>query len=518
MEADKPFDSTALADTILRSSDDVHFYVLGAFLCYVSPTFRDMFSLSRGSATDKNEIKDGHPVIPLSEDRETIHYLLSIIHPYIDEPKLDDSRLLYKVWKMAEKYGMETVVGKLQKHLLGDQWMKDQPHKVFAIAIIGGWKDGAEKAKQTLASWPEIPYSELFEDISGADYYKLLESRSCHASPGEGQADHDENDTSVSAGDNLLVDFTSSAAGTSELFRNSCSKTDIILRTLDGVDFCVSRPFLQLFSSAFDEPFSNATGESKNGKTVVRVTDDSKALRYFLLALHKPMDKLPVENPSLIADICMVARKYRMPIVEARLKEQLSASSTLVQKPLCVYAIATALGWGDVAKSAAKNTLNAPVEKAVTSIPELRRITGADLFRLMDYRIKCTIAACGVLKSSQLHRVYGPDSLASHLIKGGHRNWKSKPTIIPSKGQKSPKVTPQSYGSNDVKKGLDKCPRGSTYTNMFAQAIDVLNSSDETDCWMVSSIAEIFKCCKKVAEAIEQAVDKVVIPPSASPR
>ena len=97
MEADKPFDSTALADTILRSSDDVHFYVLGAFLRYVSPTFCDMFSLSRGSATDTNEIKDGYPVIPLPEDRETIHYILSIIHPYIDEPKLDDSRLLCKV-------------------------------------------------------------------------------------------------------------------------------------------------------------------------------------------------------------------------------------------------------------------------------------------------------------------------------------------------------------------------------------------------------------------------------------
>ena len=102
IEADKPFDSMALANTILRSSDNVHFYVLGACR-YLSPTFRDMFSLGRRLATNKNYIKDGYPVIPLPEDRETIHYLLSIIHPYIDEPKFDDSRLLYKVSKMAEK-------------------------------------------------------------------------------------------------------------------------------------------------------------------------------------------------------------------------------------------------------------------------------------------------------------------------------------------------------------------------------------------------------------------------------
>ena len=511
MEADRPFDSTALADAILRSSDDVHFYVLGAFLRYVSPTFRDMFSLSRGSATDKNEIKDGYPVIPLPEDRETIHYVLSIIHPYIDEPKLDDSRLLYKVWKMAEKYGMEMVVGKLQKHLLEDQWMKEQPHKVFAIAIIGGWKDGAKKAKQMLASWEEIPYSALFEDISGTDYYELLEYSSRGASPGEGPAEHDEYNTSVSAEDNLPVDSThstSSGVGTSELFRNSCSKTDIILRSSDGVDFCVSRPFLQLFSSAFDEPFPNAKGESKDGRTIVRVTDDSKALRYFLFALHKPMDKLPVENPGLIADICMVARKYRMPIVEARLKEQLAASSSVVQKPLCVYAIATALGWGDVAKAAAKNTLNAPVEKAVTCIPELRRITGADLFRLINYRTKCTKAAYGVLDSSQLHQEYGPNRLAFYL-----RSVHGKRPIFGPVG-----TYPEALGSNDVEKELDKCPRGTTYTNIFAQAFDILNRDGEARYWSVSPVAGFFKCCKEVTEAIERAVDEVDILPSASPR
>ena len=73
MEADKPFDSTTLGDIILISSDDIHFYVLEAFLSYVSPTFRDMkFSLSRGSLAEKNEMKDGYPVVPLPEDRESI--------------------------------------------------------------------------------------------------------------------------------------------------------------------------------------------------------------------------------------------------------------------------------------------------------------------------------------------------------------------------------------------------------------------------------------------------------------
>jgi len=143
MKAEGPFDATAPADTVLRSSDNVHFYVFGAFLHYASPAFRDLFSLGQGSAAGKN----GYPVLPLPEDSKTIHYLLAVIHPYIDKPKLDDSRLLIKVWKMAEKYGMDTVVGKLQKQLLKDRWMETQPHKVFAIAMIFGWKGGAERAR-----------------------------------------------------------------------------------------------------------------------------------------------------------------------------------------------------------------------------------------------------------------------------------------------------------------------------------------------------------------------------------
>ena len=153
MEADKPFDSTSLADTVIRSSDDVHFYVLGAFLRYVSPTFRDMFSLSRGSAAEENEIKDGYPVIPLSEDKETIHYLLSNIHPYINKPKSDDSRLLIKVWKMAQKYGMDTVVCKLQKHLLGCMvWTLDRTNlKCLSLPLFA---TGKMEQKLQSGGWP----------------------------------------------------------------------------------------------------------------------------------------------------------------------------------------------------------------------------------------------------------------------------------------------------------------------------------------------------------------------------
>ena len=386
---------------------------------------------------------------------------------------------------------MDTVVCKLQKHLLG--CMDARSHKVFAIAVICDWTNGAETAKRRLAPRLDIPYCDEFKDISGTDYYGLLDYHFRAASLGGLQAKHNESDTSVSAEGNPLVDSTLPSSNISVC---SLSKVDTILRSPDGVEFYVSRPFLP---SAFDELFSNANGESKDGLTVIHVTDDNEALHHFLCALHQPMNRPPVENPGLIADICMVARKYRIPIVEAKLREQLATCSSIVEEPLCVYAIANALGWGDVAKAAAKNTLNAPLEKAVTCIPELRRITGADLYCLIDYRIKCSDRACAVLRDSPLHGMYGPHRLTS-CLRRHMRNSMSECS------------TSSTYGSNDVEKELDKCPRGTTYTNIFAQAIDVLHSSGEGRCWSVSSVARFFKCCKEVAEAIEQAVDEVVVP------
>ncbi len=494
MKAEEPFDATALADTVLRSSDKVHFYVLGAFLRYASPAFRDLFSLGQGSAADKNEIKDGYAVIPFPEDSKTIRYLLSVIHPYIDKPKLDDSRLLIKVWKMAEKYGINTVVGKLQKQLLKDQWMKTQPHRVFAIAMIFGWKDGAERAKQSLASWISVPYCDEFEDISGTDYYDLLKDR-FHGCDG----------ASDSAGDNVSSDsmhstysLEANARDASEPF-NSNPVTDIILQSSDAVDFYVSRPFLQIISPAFAKLFSGTTGSDvKSGLSVIHVADHSEALRHFLLLLHHRMDKPPANDPGLIADICMVARKYDVPAIEARMKERLTASSLLVKEPLRVYAIATALGWADVAKAAAKNTLNAPLEEAVICVPELRRITGGALYRLVNYRSWCARVARGIVEKSQLHLNFGPKRLFTDL---------RDKALCELEGT----GYPDAYWSIDVVKDLTACPRGSTYTSIYVQLMEVLERHHEQHYWRVRDVIGFVWCQKSVEEAIEKGIDKVAI-------
>ena len=245
-----------------------------------------------------------------------------------------------------------------------------------------------------------------------------------------------------------------------------------------------------MISLAFEKIFSyTEASEFKKGLSVIRVSDHSEALHFFLLVLHQRIDKPPLENPGLIADICMVARKYEVPRVEARMKEQLTASSSLVEKPLCVYAIAKALGWDDVAKVAAKNTLNIPLEDVMTCIPELGRITGGDLYRLLKYRRKCEEVACNAVKNDPLHRTYGP-MLMSGV--GNHGNGSFVRASI------------------NFEKELKACPRGSTYTKSYDRLFEDLKSRQLFQTFPVRDIANIVQCRKHVAQAIEEGIDKVV--------
>ena len=104
-----------------------------------------------------------------------------------------------------------------------------------------------EKAKQMLASesWKEVPHSNLFEYISGADYhYELLEYRSRRASPGEGQAKTILLSVPRRAFSSIPLILLHPGSVLPLIYSGTLQvqKVDIILRSSDGVDFYVSQP------------------------------------------------------------------------------------------------------------------------------------------------------------------------------------------------------------------------------------------------------------------------------------
>jgi len=169
IDAEEPFDSSARADIILRSTDGVDFYVLRDLLDLVTPAFRD------ASCTC---LKNKLPVLNVKEDSTTFRHLLSFIYPQV-ESQIDDFDNFVKVCRAARKYGMGVVGEKLKHQLDVSGHIVDHPMRALWVAIGFGWEKAAKKAAKNALALPlpsdRIPLEEELSLVSGADVYWFIQ-------------------------------------------------------------------------------------------------------------------------------------------------------------------------------------------------------------------------------------------------------------------------------------------------------------------------------------------------------
>ncbi|KIL69186.1 hypothetical protein M378DRAFT_52369, partial [Amanita muscaria Koide BX008] len=132
--------------------------------------------------------------------------------------------------------------------------------------------------------------------------------------------------------------------------------SDLILRTPDGVEFYVVAAFLRLSSPLFNRKFPLENPVTKDGLAVIDVQEDSNVLG-LLLSFIYPTQEPEIQSAILYAQLAFAARKYEMVNIEDRVKKHAASSSLITSEPLRVYAVASALGWTSLAKTAALNTL-----------------------------------------------------------------------------------------------------------------------------------------------------------------
>jgi len=181
--ASHPFDHSN-ADVILRSSDKepVDFRVYKLLLSLASPFFSEIFSLPQPSTpsvySDECQDPGGLPVIQMTEDKETLHLLLSLCFPVsVSEiPRFSSLQELQKVIEATFKFDMEGLQKHLRAELVTLRFIEAQPLRVFAIAYRYGWDMEARKAaRYTLRHHINPAFVSELGYISGATYYRLQE-------------------------------------------------------------------------------------------------------------------------------------------------------------------------------------------------------------------------------------------------------------------------------------------------------------------------------------------------------
>ena len=168
--AASPFDDPK-ADLIIRSSDNILFYVHKSLLSIVSPVFEAMFALPHDTS---QELHNNRPCVPVSDDSHHLFCLLSQCDPRCQRlsPTLGNLAMTLAI---ADKYDIDFMVARARKDLLAHDSVESEPLVAFAIAVRFRLDELAQKAAQeTLrSSLPACPNSPHLKHISAFALHNL---------------------------------------------------------------------------------------------------------------------------------------------------------------------------------------------------------------------------------------------------------------------------------------------------------------------------------------------------------
>ncbi|CAL1706769.1 unnamed protein product [Somion occarium] len=128
------------ADVIIRAGG-ANFSAHKLILSLASPVFKHIFSLPRNESS-----QEGVPIVEVTEDAQSIHDVLSLLYPNIDDPNISDLIVMHRVLLALRKYEMLKLKARMARRLERAAWGKSA--RIFAIACHAGLADTARAAAQ----------------------------------------------------------------------------------------------------------------------------------------------------------------------------------------------------------------------------------------------------------------------------------------------------------------------------------------------------------------------------------
>jgi BTB/POZ domain len=170
--ADIPFSpSSHAADVIIRSSDDVDFYVMKGLLALSSPdSFETMFSLPQA---ENIQSQGGLQIVPVTEESRTLRALLLSCYPQGICDETSDGDDIAKAILAAQKYAMDVAEKVLMQTLLSHPVLVEKPLHMYALACHYGLHDLVRVAAKNTLRFPvsKLSPSAELDYISGMDVY-----------------------------------------------------------------------------------------------------------------------------------------------------------------------------------------------------------------------------------------------------------------------------------------------------------------------------------------------------------
>ncbi|KAK0479732.1 hypothetical protein IW261DRAFT_1608024 [Armillaria novae-zelandiae] len=176
LTADAPFnDPTDSVDLVIRTADNIDFFVLSGLLSLKSPSsfFRHVLL-----ANQHTEEREGLPVLEVKEDGDTFRIILLLCYPYTS-PEIKSIKQLAEVGTALKKYCMDNALERFVQTVLASSLIREQPVLVFVHAVANGWKILGEAAARHKLAIPLVTEAP-FKDLKRIDAFQYTSLRYYH--------------------------------------------------------------------------------------------------------------------------------------------------------------------------------------------------------------------------------------------------------------------------------------------------------------------------------------------------
>ncbi|KAH9040391.1 hypothetical protein EDB85DRAFT_1858886 [Lactarius pseudohatsudake] len=373
-----PFND-ADADTILRSSDQVDFYVYRVILSKVSPVFESMFSLPQPDTVSGKQI----PIISLTENSKIIVVLLASIHPTVatESVPLD---VMIDTLVAAKKYDMDVVSDYLVQKFAKSKAVQDSPVEAFCLAHSHELGEAARvAAKASLKHRLRLgDIGDKLQHTNGPGLHQLWKfHHACSATAVEAVSDN-----------RILGLEETTLAPFGPPFDDA--DADTILRSSDQVDFYVYRVILSKTSPFFKSMFSLPQPDSRvSGKqtSIISLTENSRTIAVLLSSIYPtvPTKFVPLD---VMIDALVAARKYDMDVVFQCLVQKFAESEVVRDSPVEAFCAACSHELGEAARVAAKASLKHRLNLDIIG-HKLPYLNGPALHQLWKFHRACSATA-----------------------------------------------------------------------------------------------------------------------------
>jgi hypothetical protein len=180
----KPYDRTD-ADIIICSSDGIHFRFYKDLLCFLSPIFRDMFSLPQGFLQDGDitqqtalEMKDDLPVVAFTEEARAIYEMLRVSFPTLQAPNLTNIPVNpITLLRMGDKFEIPFIMQHAKDIIHLEITQSESPMRAYTLACRGGLEAEARLAAKKYLEGPLIrpPPIDPALEMTAIEYHRLLD-------------------------------------------------------------------------------------------------------------------------------------------------------------------------------------------------------------------------------------------------------------------------------------------------------------------------------------------------------